>query len=445
MSMRFLSALSPPFKVLLLVLCLSPEAQALGLIEAWQQALLHDPDYQAARYEREAGKEDEAIGRAALLPSLSWDYQHARNDSIITRSQWRSRQRYASHAASLSLQQPLIDYEKWARYQRGKASGQQAEEQLRDRYQQLVVRLFRAYSDVLFNHEQQQLIVIQQRVFQEQYQLNQRLFQAGEGTRTDILETEAKLNLIDAQAIEAQDNLDISLQALGAITGVIPQADEVVPLSATFTPDAISPRDFPRWLSRALQHNARLLAQNQSLAEARYEIERQRAGHFPRATLVASHRTSQSDGETSINQRYNTNTIGIQVSVPLFSGGGVMAATRQSQARYQQALKEKDRLVAIVRTDLRRRFDLLNSARAKIRAYTLAEKSANALIEATHKSIQGGERINLDELNAKLQLYSVRRELSQARYSWLTAWLELRYYAGTLDETSLLQLAGHFK
>lgn len=73
-----------------------------------------------------------------------------------------------------------------------------------------------------------------------------------------------------------------------------------------------------------------------------------------------------------------------------------------------------------------------------------AEKSASTLIEATRKSIQGGERVNLDLLSARAQLYAVRQELAQARYEWLNAWAELHYYAGTLDETVLTQLAGYF-
>lgn len=443
MRMNTMNALPTGFA--LLTLLLSPPAMALGLKEAWQQALLHDPEYQSARFASDAGQQEAAIGRAALLPALSWDYQHSRNDSEISREQRHSNQRYDSHAATLSLRQPLLDYEKWARYQRGKASGKEADAQLRDKYQQLMVRLFRAYSNVLFNQQQRQLVTVQQQVLAEQYQLNQRLFQAGEGTRTDILETEAKLNLINAQAIDVQNDLDISLQAFGEITGTVPNARELVPLSTTFVARSLQQQDFTQWLARALKNNALLLAQDQALAAARYDIERQRAGHFPRAALVASHRNSVSDGETSINQRYNTNSIGIQISVPLFAGGGVMAATRQAQARYQQALKEKDKQVAAVQTELRRRFNLLNSASAKIGAYQMAERSALALIDATRKSIQGGERINLDELNARQQLYVVRRELSQARYGWLTAWLELRYYAGVIDESSLFELATHFQ
>lgn len=177
---------------------------------------------------------------------------------------------------------------------------------------------------------------------------------------------------------------------------------------------------------------------------AKYSIERNRAGHLPQVTLVASTRNTQSDTENSYNQKYDTRSIGIRVSVPIFAGGGVSAATRQAKERYQQTAREKDEQTATIQTELRRQFNLVTSSQAKIRAYELTEKSALALVTATQKSVQGGERVNLDVLNAEQQLYGARRDLTEARYTWLTAWLQLRYYAGTLDEQTLRQLATYF-
>ncbi|UKE83486.1 TolC family protein [Pectobacterium colocasium] len=198
--------------------------------------------------------------------------------------------------------------------------------------------------------------------------------------------------------------------------------------------------------SRLLQLNPLSLAVGiaLSLAVAKYSIERNRAGHLPQVTLVASTRNTQSDTENSYNQKYDTRSIGIRVSVPIFAGGGVSAATRQAQERYQQTAREKDEQTATIQTELRRQFNLVTSSQAKIRAYELAEKSALALVTATQKSVQGGERVNLDVLNAEQQLYGARRDLTEARYTWLTAWLQLRYYAGTLDEQTLRQLATYF-
>lgn len=419
-------------------------AQAMGLMEAWQRAVHQDATFRAAIHARDAGQEDAAIGRAALMPKLSYDYNRSHNDATINSGSTRVDRNYNSHAATLSVQQPLLDYDVWSRYQRGNASALLADEQFRDQSQQLLVRLFQSYSNVLFSREQIALVQAQQRAYQEQYQLNQRLFQLGEGTRTDLLETEARLNLTQAQLIEEQDNLDLSLRQLEDMVGIPLHADTLAGLSPRFAPIPLQPAHYEHWLSQSLRHNAQLLSLTQSLAVAKYDIERQRAGHFPRVTLVASLRDTESDTESTYNQRHDTRSIGIQVSVPIFAGGGVSAATRQAQARYAQASQEKDAQTRAIQVELKRQFNLVTHSQAKIRAYELAQQSAQALVTATRKSVQGGERVNLDVLNAEQQLYSARRDLSQARYTWLTAWLQLRYYAGTLDENTLQQLAAYF-
>jgi protease secretion system outer membrane protein len=65
-------------------------------------------------------------------------------------------------------------------------------------------------------------------------------------------------------------------------------------------------------------------------------------------------------------------------------------------------------------------------------------------VEATRKSVAGGERVNLDVLDAEQQPYSARRDLAQARYDYLRAWLKLRYLAGVLDAGDLNALNGYF-
>lgn len=221
---------------LVLTLFYSVPSQALGLMEAWQQALTHDPAFQAAVHARNADSEEKNIGRAGLLPKVTYDYSQSRNDSTVTAGGQQSERDYTSRASSFSLQQPLIDYAAWSRYQQGEASAVLADEQLRDASQQLLVRLFQAYTNVLFSREQIALVQAQQRAYREQYQLNQRLFQQGEGTRTDMLETEARVNLTEAQLIEARDNLDISLRELETLLGMPVGADQLAALTPRFTP-----------------------------------------------------------------------------------------------------------------------------------------------------------------------------------------------------------------
>lgn len=432
----------------LLLLGTSLSAAAVDLGDAYALALRNDPAFHAAIAERDAGLESRAIGRAALLPNLSYRYNNARNDSEVTQTNARgnvtSQRDYRSYTSTLTVQQPLFDYGAWAEYRQGVAKALLADERFRSRSQELAVRVFAAYSEALFANEQIALAQAQRRAYAEQLQLNRRLLKGGEGTRTDLLETQARYELAQAQEIEASDNLDAALRALQAIIGEPLEVADLAPLNGDFRVQPLQPLRFESWRDLAVAHNAELASQRHALVAADYAVERQRAGHLPTLSAYASTGKSSSSSESSYDQRYDTDSIGIQVSLPLFAGGGVSAATRQAAAERDSARFSLDGQIADTLNQLRKQFNLCASSTAKIRAYELAVESASGLITATRKSVAGGERVNLDVLDAEQQLYSARRDLAQARYDYLRAWLQLRYLAGVLEPQDLQQLNGYF-
>jgi len=431
-----------------LLLFTSLSAQALDLGDAYALALRNDPTWQGSIAEREAGLENLTIGRAGLLPRLSYRYNRARNDSEVTqRSQFgdvTTQRDYRSYSSTLTLEQPLFDYAAWSDYRRGVAQAALADERYRGRGQELMVRLFGAYSEALFANEQIALAQAQRRTYAEQMTLNERLLKGGEGTRTDVLETRARYELAQAQEIEAGDNLDAALHALQAIIGEPVAVEDLAPMTADFRVQPLTPTRFERWRDLAVAHNAELASQRHGLEVAEQNIERQRAGHLPSLSAYASKGISSSSSESSYNQRYDTDSIGVQLSVPLYAGGGVQASVRQARAQRDAAGFELDAQLNDTLTQLRRQFNLCASGTAKIRAYDLAVKAASALVQATRKSVRGGERVNLDVLDAEQQLFSARRDLAQARHEYLRAWLQLRYLAGVLEAGDLNALSRYF-
>ncbi|QXH57375.1 TolC family outer membrane protein [Pseudomonas maumuensis] len=431
-----------------LLLLTSLSAQALDLGDAYALALRNDPTWQGSIAERQAGLENRAIGRAGLLPKLSYRYNRARNDSQVTqRSQFgdvTTQRDYRSYSSTLTLEQPLFDYAAWSDYRRGVAQAALADERYRGRGQELMVRLFGAYSEALFANEQIALAQAQRRTFAEQLTLNERLVKGGEGTRTDVLETRARYELAQAQEIEAGDNLDAALRALQAIIGEPVTVEDLAPMTGDFRVQPLTPARFEPWRELAVAHNAELASQRHGLEVAEQNIERQRAGHLPSLSAYASKGISSSSSESSYNQRYDTDSIGVQLNVPLFAGGGVSASVRQARAQRDAAGFELDAQLRETVNQLRRQFNLCASGTAKIRAYDLAVKAAAALVQATRKSVQGGERVNLDVLDAEQQLFGARRDLAQARHEYLRAWLQLRYLAGVLEAADLNVLNRYF-
>ncbi|MFW9087810.1 TolC family outer membrane protein [Pseudomonas sp. P2758] len=420
---------------------------AMGPFEIYEQALRNDPVFLGAIKERDAGLENRAIGRAGLLPKLGYNYNKGRNSSKATSLDERARnndtdkRNYNSYGSSLTLQQPLLDYEAYAAYRKGVAQSLFADENFRGKSQELLVRVLDNYTKALFAQDQIDIAQAKKKAYEQQFQQNEHMFKQGEGTRTDILEAESRYELATAEEIEARDEQDASLRELGALIGV-PAVDinDLAPLDQNFQTFALLPANYDTWHELAITNNPNLASQRQAVEVARYEVERNRAGHLPKVSSYASLRQNESESGNTYNQRYETNTIGFEVNVPLYAGGGVSASTRQASRTMEQAEYELDGKTRETLIELRRQFSACLSGVNKLRAYQKALSSAEALVVSTKQSILGGERVNLDALNAEQQLFTTRRDLAQARYDYLMAWTKLHYYAGTLSEQDLARV-----
>ncbi|MCU0092406.1 MULTISPECIES: TolC family outer membrane protein [Pseudomonas] len=419
---------------------------AMGPFEIYEQALRNDPVFLGAIKERDAGLENRAIGRAGLLPKLGYNYNKGRNSSKATSLDSRARnntdeRNYSSYGSSLTLQQPLLDYEAYAAYRKGVAQSLFADENFRGKSQELLVRVLDNYTKALFAQDQIDIAQAKKKAYEQQFQQNEHMFKQGEGTRTDILEAESRYELATAEEIEARDEQDAALRELGALVGV-PAMDisDLAPLDQNFQTFALMPANYDTWHELAVSNNPNLASQRQAVEVARYEVERNRAGHLPKVSAYATMRQNESESGNTYNQRYETNTIGFEVSVPLYAGGGVSASTRQASRTMEQAEYELDGKTRETLIELRRQFSACLSGVNKLRAYQKALASAEALVVSTKQSILGGERTNLDALNAEQQLFTTRRDLAQARYDYLMAWTKLHYYAGTLSEQDLARV-----
>jgi protease secretion system outer membrane protein len=272
--------------------------------------------------------------------------------------------------------------------------------------------------------------------------VNKRLFEKGEGTKTDMLETQARLDVAEAQVTEAQDNVVAARETLAGIIGMDPgKLDEMRP---DFNPMTLRTASFEDWGKIAREHNHELAAARLAVENARLEIGRQKAGHYPRVDFVAAYTKADADTINTYNQKTVNRAIGLQVSVPIYQGGAINAVTRQAADAYGRAQSDLDARTSKVMVELRKAHSIVLSSVRKIEALEKAVASGKELMKATEQSIKGGVRINLDLLNAQQQLYTSQRDLAQARYSYLIGLLRLRAAAGTLDADSVREVAAYF-
>ena len=423
-------------------------AQALGLLDAYEAALQHDPIYRAAIHENEAGQQEATIGRAGLLPNLSITHVQSRNtgtqifSATNTTPRTESPLNFNSNVSTLSLRQPLLNMEAVASYRQGHARANSSRARFTGNSQLLVVRLFEAYVESLLAQDRFNLAKTQRDALEELMRVNNHMLQKGEGTTTDVLETQSRFSLAQAQIIEANDEMEIAQLRLEAIVGQ--EIKQLNRLSDTFQIHAIQLPDYDSWQALALERNAELATQRHTVMSEQQEINRSHAGHAPRVDLVASLSRNKAASFIVQNRDARFASIGVEVNIPIYSGGRVNAITRQARANHARAEADLDAIKDGVLVEIRTQHRLLQSSTQRIKSLELAVESAELLVHATQKSIQGGIRSNLDLLDAQQQLFTTRRDLTEARYNYLLAYLRLQFAAGTLVLDDLQKISAYF-
>jgi protease secretion system outer membrane protein len=417
-------------------------AGAVGLQQAYRAALQNDPTFRMNYYENEYGKENLVLGRAGLLPNISASYSGNRNvldqETTIGGRTSLSQPRYLSRSAAVQVRQPLLNLDAITRYRQGKVQTEQAQQTFEANTNEVALRVVGAYCDALFADDQVALARVQRDMYLEQQHVNERMFEKGEGTRTDMLETRARLDLSEAQLIEAQDNAVAMRNTLAGVIGM--QA-----LGEGFRVMPLTPVSFDEWRALALQNNNELAAARLAVENARLEIARNKAGHAPRIDLVGVYSRGDNESINTYGQNNVNRALGVQVNIPLYAGGAVNATTRQAVANHERAKADLDARTSKVLVELRKAHSLVLSSVRKIDALVKAVESNRLLMTATEQSIKGGVRINLDLLNAQQQLYTSQRDLAQARYAYLLGVLRLRAAAGTLGDGDIRELAAYFR
>lgn len=430
-----------------------PKADAVGeermdFLRAYELALEADPTWLAAQARQRADAQERAIARASLRPNLNYSYDRARNWSDITETRSAGRMTndvtYNSYSSNFTLSQSLFNAAADARYRVGAARAEAGEFTEKRARQALAVRVLQAYSELLYAIDDLKLAEAHALSLDEDLGRVERFVALGEGTRTDQAEVEAQQHLAAARMLEASDRLRAARNGLRILTGPVaaidpaPLGDRCLPLPGPGEPLEL-------WKERLLAHNPELAAQRSLVEAANAQIDQQRAGGLPTVAAFARHRTSDSDGENLIGQNFRTAAVGVQIRVPLYSGGGVSASTTQARNVLEEARYKLDAATFELTDDLEKQFNLVEMSPQRIDAYHRAASAAAERVNATRRSIVGGERTNLDALDAERQRLEALRDLARARYDYLLAWLSLRWQAGTLDDADIQRVGTCFQ
>lgn len=428
--------------IALALLGINFSAGAADLLDTYHAAQGEDPVFAAARGAQRAGQEKLTQGRSTLLPSLTASANTAYNDSLTTNpNDPLGRRRFNSNGYGLTLVQPLFRQNNWQIYTESELQVAQTEAQFKNAEQDLIIRTAQAYFDVLAAQDSVNLTAAQKTAIAEQLAQAKRNFEVGSATITDTLEAQARFDLIDAQAIAAQSNLEIKERGYHQLTNTMPNNLQTV--GAAFRLEAPQPADAEKWVEHAQQGNLQLAVAKAGAELADKEVVRNRGGHYPTIDLVATYNKTNvgtngpSNNPLGTGYENATSTVGVQLNFPIFQGGSTQSKWREAEANRDRANAELESARRNVDLQTRQAYSGVVNGMSQVMALEQALKSSEKLLEASKLGHEVGVRTNLDVLNAQQQLYSTRRDLYQAKYNYLISRLRLKAATGSLAEDEL--------
>lgn len=412
--------------------------QAAGLLQLYRDARLSDPQYAAAKADRDATEAMIGQTRGQLLPQMAYNWSRTKSDQEIVPTGVAGQTRnyeFTSRAGSLNLQQALFRPQQWAAYAQSKAQLQQSEGALLNAHQDLITRVAQAYFDVLLAEDNLALAGEQKAAISEQLKQAQRYFEAGVGTITDINEAQARYDTVVAQEIAAENMLEIRIRSLEQMVGGVHR--RLDRLGARLSLDMPQPAAVEQWLDFALSNNPAIKAREAALEVADTELYKSMAGHLPTVDLIASKVRNTDPSFTMVGYEMNSSTLGIQVNVPLFTGGTTQGRVNQIVSLKEKTRYELDAQMRSVTLSTRQEFLNVVNGVAQVNALTQAVKSNELALYSARKGLEAGTRTSFDVLNAQQLLFTAKRDLAQARYNYVMARLKLRAAAGLLDESDM--------
>jgi outer membrane protein len=432
-------------------LALSGPAHSASLLEIYQQALQGDPQIHEAEARRLAAQEAKPQARGVLLPQISatgdWTQTDTSGSSYsILINQTRNFEQNSTGASwGFGLRQTLFRWDQIVNLRRADKTVTKAEAVREAAQQDLIVRVAQRYFDVLAAEDRLTSINADREAISRQLEQAKQRFDVGLIAITDVQESQAAYDQSVASEIGAKRTLATAREYLREITGEyvteLDAPEEDFPLLDP------SPSNETSWVKLSLQQNLNLVASRLDEQLARDEISFRRNGHYPTIDLVASSGENQSEGDATVDgfpslfdDTATRDQISIQVTVPLFAGGGVSSRVREAVYLHRASRQQLQRVTRETERQARDAYLGVLSEIARVKALEQAVASSRTALQATQAGYEVGTRTIVEVLNSQFALYAAITNFYQSRYDYIMNALRLKQAAGSLQVQDLEQI-----
>lgn len=435
-------------------------AQALDLMEAWRSAEQRAPEAAQARAAHEAGAARGEQGKALWRPQVMVEAgaSKATHETAVRGAQFSAPGFGQSTGvafdtsvtggtgtrAALMVRQPLFSRERDAQAQALGLSAQMADAEWTQARQALMLQVVEAYFSVGLAGERLRLVDQQHRAVERAAAEARDRFQLGDRPITDVHEATARAAALQAERLGADTQLQVARTALADLMGTAAAA-ELAPRLPTAS-RAVAAGELGTWLQQAETGNPGLQRAELGVQVLQAQARAVAGAALPTVDLVAQaarERLSGSGDFGAARSSASQGAIGVQVVLPLYTGGMRSAQSREAHARLNQAQAERDRARQQVAQHTRAAWLDLAVGDSQLTALSAAREASRARLDATRLGLQAGDRTLLDLLRAENDAAAAELALLEARTRLITRRLHLAALAGQLDEGALQQANAH--
>ncbi|WP_199482539.1 outer membrane channel protein TolC [Vibrio owensii] len=426
---------------------MSTSAWADSLAEIYDLAKQNDPQLLSVAAQRDQAFEAINSSRSALLPqiNLTAGYDIARGDTDYDNNNIALQDRSNDQnvlSAGVGFSQELYNRASWITLDTAEKTARQSDATYAATQQGLILRVSQAYFEVLRAQDNLVFVRAEKAAVGRQLEQTKQRFEVGLSAITDVHDAQAQYDAVLADEVLAENDLINSYESLREITG---QEHKNLNVLDTARFSASRPSTAAETLvEEAKTTNLSLLSARISQDIARDNISLASSGHLPTLSLDGGYNYSDTAESTSDNTTDGFN-VGVNLAVPLYTGGRTTSEVKQAEFNYVAASENLEAEYRSVVKEVRAQNNNINASIGALKAYEQSVVSAQSALEATEAGFDVGTRTIVDVLDATRRLYDANKNLSDARYNYILAGLQLRQAVGTLSEQDILDVDAGLK
>ncbi|ASI97424.1 outer membrane channel protein TolC [Vibrio rotiferianus] len=422
---------------------MSTSALADSLAEIYDLAKQNDPQLLSVAAQRDAAFEAINSSRSALLPqiNLTAGYNLTRGDTDPDAGSSISNDKNVL-SAGVGFSQELYNRASWITLDTAEKTARKSDASYAATQQGLILRVSQAYFEVLRAQDNLVFVRAEKAAVGRQLEQTKQRFEVGLSAITDVHDAQAQYDAVLADEVLAENSLINSYESLREITGQEHKNLNILD-TARFSASP-SNATAEALLDQAKTENLSLLSARISQDIARDNISLASSGHLPTLSLDGGY--NYSDQAESINDNTTDGfNIGVNLAVPLYTGGNITSKTKQAEFAYVAASEDLEKEYRSVVKDVRAQNNNINASIGALKAYEQSVVSAKSALEATEAGFDVGTRTIVDVLDSTRRLYDANKNLSNARYDYILSVLQLRQAVGTLSEQDVLDVDAGLK